>query len=280
MPGDLVVVGEGDRVPADARIVDAPLTRGRRVGAHGRVASGREARRRGVGRLSARRAGVDGVRGHGRHPWHGRGRSSPRRRRRRSSARSRCSPPRAKPPPTPLDARLGRLARQMVVVGVAITLALGGVMLLRGEPLHTAFLTSRRGCRRRRPGGTRRHRHCCARARRTGDGAARRDRAPARRDRDARRDDGHLHRQDRHPDREPHSRRGSPPRVRAVDERDAARGGRARLDAPTRSTASCAATRSRRRSLLAALERGPRRSEIAAGRARARAPVRLRPHAG
>ncbi len=46
------------------------------------------------------------------------------------------------PPPTPLTQRLGRLARQMVVAGVAITVLLGGVMLLRGERLHVAFLTA------------------------------------------------------------------------------------------------------------------------------------------
>jgi len=48
----------------------------------------------------------------------------------------------AEPPPTPLTRRLARLARQMVVAGVAITVVLGGVMLLRGEPLHVAFLTA------------------------------------------------------------------------------------------------------------------------------------------
>jgi P-type Ca2+ transporter type 2C len=46
----------------------------------------------------------------------------------------------AAPPPTPLARRLARLARQMVVVGVVVTILLGGAMLLRGEPLHEAFL--------------------------------------------------------------------------------------------------------------------------------------------
>jgi len=46
----------------------------------------------------------------------------------------------AKPPPTPLERRLGRLARQMVVLGVGVTLALAGVMALRGAPWHEAFL--------------------------------------------------------------------------------------------------------------------------------------------
>jgi Ca2+-transporting ATPase len=46
----------------------------------------------------------------------------------------------AKPPPTPLDRRLARLTRQMVVLGIALTGALGGALLLQGEPAHTAFL--------------------------------------------------------------------------------------------------------------------------------------------
>jgi Ca2+-transporting ATPase len=47
---------------------------------------------------------------------------------------------RAEPPPTPLQVRLARLARVLVVVGVGITLALAGAMLARGETLHEAFL--------------------------------------------------------------------------------------------------------------------------------------------
>jgi Ca2+-transporting ATPase len=46
----------------------------------------------------------------------------------------------AKPPPTPLALRLSRLARQMVVAGVAVTIALAAAMLVRGEPAHEAFL--------------------------------------------------------------------------------------------------------------------------------------------
>jgi Ca2+-transporting ATPase len=46
----------------------------------------------------------------------------------------------AKTPPTPLTRRLGRLAREMVVAGVLITVALGGVMLARGEGWSDAFL--------------------------------------------------------------------------------------------------------------------------------------------
>jgi len=46
----------------------------------------------------------------------------------------------AEPPPTPLQARLGRLARWMVVLGVAVMVVLGAAMLARGEPLRDAFL--------------------------------------------------------------------------------------------------------------------------------------------
>jgi P-type Ca2+ transporter type 2C len=46
----------------------------------------------------------------------------------------------AKPPPTPLQRRIGGLARIMAAVGVVITLLLGGAMLIQGSPLHEAFL--------------------------------------------------------------------------------------------------------------------------------------------
>ena len=47
----------------------------------------------------------------------------------------------AVPPPTPLQARLGRLARLLAAAGVGLTLALGAAMLARGSSLHEAFLT-------------------------------------------------------------------------------------------------------------------------------------------
>jgi magnesium-transporting ATPase (P-type) len=46
----------------------------------------------------------------------------------------------AKPPPTPLARRLARLARQMVIAGVTVTVLLTASMLLQDEPLHEAFL--------------------------------------------------------------------------------------------------------------------------------------------
>ncbi len=46
----------------------------------------------------------------------------------------------AEPPPTPLQVRLGRLARLLVVAGVAVTVVLAAAMLARGESAHAAFL--------------------------------------------------------------------------------------------------------------------------------------------
>ena len=46
----------------------------------------------------------------------------------------------AKPPPTPLQVRMTALARTMVVAGLTITLLLAAGMLVRGADLHEAFL--------------------------------------------------------------------------------------------------------------------------------------------
>jgi Ca2+-transporting ATPase len=43
-------------------------------------------------------------------------------------------------PQTPLERRLTQLARQMVLVGIGLTIALAGAMLWRGSSVHTAFL--------------------------------------------------------------------------------------------------------------------------------------------
>jgi Ca2+-transporting ATPase len=46
----------------------------------------------------------------------------------------------ARAPKTPLERRLTQLARQMVLVGIGLTIALAGAMLWRGSSVHTAFL--------------------------------------------------------------------------------------------------------------------------------------------
>ena len=48
----------------------------------------------------------------------------------------------AKPPPTPLTVRLARLARQMVVLGITITVVLAAIILARGGAWDDAFLTA------------------------------------------------------------------------------------------------------------------------------------------
>lgn len=46
----------------------------------------------------------------------------------------------AKPPPTPLQRRLGALSRFMIALGFAVMVVLAAGMLLRGASLHEAFL--------------------------------------------------------------------------------------------------------------------------------------------
>ena len=137
--GDLLVLREGDRIAADARLVDTrrlevdesaltgeslPVVKGRaRVPLATPLAD----------RTSSVFAGTAVTRG-------------------RATAIVAATGPRtelgkitalaseAKPPPTPLQVRLAGLARAMVVAGVAITVVLAAGMLLRGEDLHEAFL--------------------------------------------------------------------------------------------------------------------------------------------
>jgi Ca2+-transporting ATPase len=141
VPGDVAVVGEGDRVPADARVLEArslevdesaltgeslPVTkRAEPVAGDAPLAE----------RASMLYAGSGVTRGRGRALVCATGAET-------ELGRIEVLAAGAQPPPTPLTQRLGRLARQMVVLGVAITLALGGAMLARGEPLHAAFLTA------------------------------------------------------------------------------------------------------------------------------------------
>ena len=46
----------------------------------------------------------------------------------------------AVPPPTPLEQRFARLAARLALVGIAITVALAGAMLLQGETVRESFL--------------------------------------------------------------------------------------------------------------------------------------------
>lgn len=139
VPGDLIVLREGERVPADARLVsvagleaeEAPLT-----GESLPVAKGAAPVRPETAlaeRTSMVFAGTSITRGRATALVTAIGEAT------ELGVISRLAGG-AKPPQTPLQRRLGRLARGMVVLGLVITALLGGVMLLRGAPLHEAFL--------------------------------------------------------------------------------------------------------------------------------------------
>ena len=140
VPGDLLLVTEGERVAADARVLEARGLEARRVGLDRRISPDRQAARAGravatplAERSSMLYAGSGVARGRGQalRLCHGAG---DRARRHRGPGGV------GEAPPTPLNRRLARLTRQMVVIGIVLTVALGGAMLLQGEPLHTAFL--------------------------------------------------------------------------------------------------------------------------------------------
>ncbi len=137
--GDLVVLREGMRVPADGRLVygegisadEAPLT-GESVPVAKSTAS--VALETPLAERSAMVfAGTAVTRGQGRFLVTAVGPKTEMGRIARLTSD-------AKPPPTPLQKRIGGLARITAAAGVVITLALGGAMLVQGSPLHEAFL--------------------------------------------------------------------------------------------------------------------------------------------
>ena len=139
VPGDLVRIREGDRVPADARLVtsigvevdesaltgesvpvpkgvdpvplDAPLAEREPVVYAGTGVT------RGAGLALVVATGVATEQG-----------------------RIAQLTESAAPPPTPLERRLAKLAGRLALVGVGITLVLATAMLLQGEGLHESFL--------------------------------------------------------------------------------------------------------------------------------------------
>ena len=139
VPGDVLLISEGDRVAADGRLVEErgleldessltgeSLPVGKQVSAVEKAAPLAE-------RSSMVYAGTGVTHGHGRVlVWHTGTHTE-------LGAIERLATD-AKPPPTPLERRLARLARQLVVVGVVLTVVLAAVMALRGESLHSAFL--------------------------------------------------------------------------------------------------------------------------------------------
>jgi calcium-translocating P-type ATPase len=139
VPGDVLLVAEGDRVPADGRLLEehglevdesaltgeslpvskhaSPVAPGTPLAERTSMIFAGTAVTRGRARALVTETGGGTELGH---------------------VASLAAD--AKPPPTPLERRLGRLARQMVVLGVGVTVALAGVMALRGAPWHEAFL--------------------------------------------------------------------------------------------------------------------------------------------
>ncbi len=139
VPGDLVVLREGDRVPADGRLasaeglaVDESLLTGESAAEEKAVAAVAAATVL-ADRTSMVYAGTGVTRGRG-------------------SALVTATGPRAeagqvaglaaaaKPPPTPLQLRLAGLTRLMVVAGVAITVVLTAIRIAQGAPAQEAFL--------------------------------------------------------------------------------------------------------------------------------------------
>jgi Ca2+-transporting ATPase len=140
VPGDVVVVGEGDRVAADVRLtevasleVDESALTGESLPVAKQVEPIAEATPL-AERSCMLYAGTGVTRGRGRGLVCATGAET-------ELGQIGMLAAAGAPPPTPLAVRLGLLARRMVIAGVCITLALAGVMLVRGEPLREAFLT-------------------------------------------------------------------------------------------------------------------------------------------
>jgi Ca2+-transporting ATPase len=139
VPGDVVVLREGDRVPADGRLVsggelavdEAALT-GESVPVE-KSSAPVPPETPLAERSSMVFAGTAITRGRGLAVITATGAVTEIGRIARLAAT-------AKPPPTPLQRRINGLARIMAAVGIVITFALGGAMLLQGGSFRDAFL--------------------------------------------------------------------------------------------------------------------------------------------
>jgi magnesium-transporting ATPase (P-type) len=139
VPGDLILLREGDRVPADARLtstrglaVDESALTGESIPAD----KGIEPIADGAGlaeRSSTVFAGTGVTRGRARALVTATGPQA-------EIGRVAELTRRSKPPPTPLQRRLGTLSRLMVGAGVLITVGLAGIRLLQGASAEDAFL--------------------------------------------------------------------------------------------------------------------------------------------
>ena len=139
VPGDLLLVGAGERVAADARLVEASsleLDESALTGESLPAAKDVEPAAQDAPlaeRTSMIFAGTAVTHGGGRALVSATGPSTE-----MGAIESLAAA--AKAPPTPLTRRLGHLAHQLVVVAVVITLALGGAILARGGGWSDAFL--------------------------------------------------------------------------------------------------------------------------------------------
>ena len=139
VPGDLVRVREGDRVPADARIVtsigieaDESVLTGESVPV-AKAPSPAELDAPLAERTSMLYAATGVTRGAGLALVVATGRET-------EQGRIAALTESAPPPPTPLEERFARLAGRLALGGVAITVVLAGLMLLQGEPARESFL--------------------------------------------------------------------------------------------------------------------------------------------
>jgi Ca2+-transporting ATPase len=139
VPGDVVVLREGERVPADGRVasstalaVDESALTGESVPVDKVVAPTPEAAPL-AERSSMVYAGSAVTRGAGRVFVTATGSGT-------ELGRIAGLTAQAKSPPTPLQRRVRGLTRLMVGLGVVVTLALGGAMLARGSTAEEAFL--------------------------------------------------------------------------------------------------------------------------------------------
>ncbi len=154
VPGDLIVLREGERVPADARLiavaglaVDESTLTGESVPVD--KATERRTREAPLAeRASMVFAGSAVTRGRGRAIVTATGRAT-------ELGEIAGLTEQAKPPPTPLQRRVGALTRLMVAFGVVVTFALGGAMLVRGIVARGGVPRRRLRRRRGRAGGTR-----------------------------------------------------------------------------------------------------------------------------
>jgi P-type Ca2+ transporter type 2C len=139
VPGDVVVVREGDRVPADLRVLHAErleVDESALTGESVPVAKSVEPVAPGTPlaeRSSMLFAGTGVTRGRASGLVTATGDAT-------EMGRVATLAAAAKPPATPLQRRLGRLSRAMVVLGSGVTVLLTLGMLARGEPLEEAFL--------------------------------------------------------------------------------------------------------------------------------------------